>query len=119
MKCCDARLLAAYQATTYSAPGLTVRIGRRVAGLDRTVVFLTAWNPGSRRMPPGWNRRMQARLLELIPTALRGEGRFRRWQEEMLLTTLEKRRARVLARRFRQVAIVVAAPGQRARLVFV
>jgi hypothetical protein len=124
MKCCDAKLpspglIAAYRTTTYSAPGLEVRIGRRVTGLDRTVVFLTAWNPGSRKMQEGWNRRMQASLRELIPTALEGEGRFRRWHEKMLLATIEKNRARVLARRFRQVAIVVAAPGQRARLVFV
>ena len=112
-------LIAAYRATTYSAPGLIVRIGRRVTGLDRTVVFLTAWNPGSRKMLPGWNRRMQATLRRLLPTALEGEGRLLHWHEEMLLTTIDKRRARVLARRFRQVSIVVAAPGQRARLVFV
>jgi hypothetical protein len=112
-------LIGAYKATTYIAGCIQVRIGRRSGSLGQTVVFLTAWNPGSHKMPEGWNRRMQVRLRSLIPAALEGEGRFCRWHEEMLLTTIDKRRARVLARRFRQVAIVVAAPGQTARLVFV
>ncbi len=96
-----------------------MRIGRRVRGLGRTSVWLTAWNPRSRLMPEGWNRRMQAHLRAcLTGMEIRdGEGRLRRWREEMLLVAIDPRRAAVLARRFRQHAIVVVAPGRKARLV--
>jgi hypothetical protein len=115
-----ARLRAAYRATDYAAGGgIAARIGRRVAGLDwRVAVFLTAWNPYSRRMPDGWNRRMQACLRAWLRgrTVLAGTGTLGRWREEMLLVALDPARAMVLARRFRQRGIVVVRRGQPARL---
>ena len=114
-----ARLRAAYRATDYAAGAIAARIGRRVPGLDwRVAVFLTAWNPYSRRMPDGWNRRMQARLRARLRgrTVLAGTGTLRRWREEMLLVALDPVRAMVLARRFRQRGIVVVRRGQPARL---
>ena len=118
-------LPVAYCATSYRACGVVVRIGQRVRGLPRSFVFLTAWNPRSRRMPPGWNRRMQARLVaRLLARPLRAEvypaeGSFRCWREEMLLAGVDPRCALVLARQFRQNAIVLAVPGRRARLLWV
>ncbi len=114
------RLLAAYRATSYRACGLEVRIGRRVKGLARPAVFLTAWNPRSRRMPLAWNRRMQASLRARLAGCAEireGEGVLRGWREEMLLAEVTPRRAAVLARRFRQHAIVVAMPDRPARLI--
>ncbi len=108
------RLLAAYRATSYRASGLEVRIGRRVKGLARPAVFLTAWNPRSRRMPLAWN--LRARLAGCAEIR-EGEGVLRGWREEMLLAEVAPRRAAVLARRFRQHAIVVTMPGRPARLV--
>ena len=113
-------LLAAYRATSYRACGVEVRIGRRVTGLAQPAVFLTAWNPRSRRMPAGWNRRMQQRLracLAACPELHAAEGSLRRWREEMLLAGIPPARAVVLARRFRQHAVVVVMPGRPARLV--
>lgn len=115
-----ARMQAAYRATDYAAGGIAARIGWRVAGLDwRVAVFLTAWNPYSRRMPDGWNRRMQACLRGWLRgrTVLAGTGTLGRWREEMLLVALDPARAMVLARRFRQRGIVVVRRGQPARLV--
>ena len=115
-------LLAAYRATSYRACGVEVRIGRRVTGLARPAVFLTAWNPFSSRMPVGWNRRMQERLRACLVTQSavhEAEGSLRGWRENMLLADISSARAVMPARRFRQHAIVVAVPGRPARLVLV
>jgi hypothetical protein len=121
------RLLAAYRRTDYEAGGAVARVGRRSAAVDallrrlgaREGAFVTAWNPWSRRMPPGWNARMTARLRQAarrLPSA-EGEGRGRGWSERHLLVAADGRRAAALARRFRQNAVVVARAGTPARLV--
>jgi hypothetical protein len=121
------RMLAAYRRTRYEAAGAVARIGRRDAAVDavlrrlgaRRGAFVTAWNPWSRRMPAGWNARMTARLLaaaKRLPFA-EGEGRARGWSERHLLLAADPRRAAVLARRFRQSAVVVVRSGAPARLI--
>jgi hypothetical protein len=120
-------LPAAYRRTDYEAAGAVARIGRRSAAMDalllrlgaREGAFVTAWNPFSRRMPRGRNERMLARLREAarrLPAA-EGWGRGRGWAERHLLIAADPRRAAMLARRFRQNAIVVVRAGQAARLV--
>jgi Protein of unknown function (DUF3293) len=121
-------LLAAYRRTEYEAGGGAVaRIGRRSPAVDalllrlgaREGAFVTAWNPWSKPMPAGWNARMMARLRDAarqLPFA-EGEGRGRGWSERHLLVAADPRRASVLARRFRQNAIVVARADAPARLV--
>ena len=88
---------AAYLRTAYEAGGVVVRIGRRSAAMDallrgRHAAFITAWNPMSRRRPRGW-------------------------AERHLLVAGDPRALAVLARRFRQAAVVAVAPGRAARLV--
>ena len=70
-------------------------------------------------MPPGWNRRANRALLEQLRgmTRLAGAGEGRGWREEHWLVVTDPRRATVLARRFRQAAIVTLRRGQPARLV--
>ena len=121
------RLLRSYVETEYEAAGAIARIGRRSADTDRLLVamgvregaFVTAWNPLSRRMPLGWNERMQARLMQHVrrlPSAV-GHGTDRRWSEQHLPVGGDARRMMVLARRFRQRAIVVVRRPQPARLL--
>jgi hypothetical protein len=115
-------LQAAYRRTEYAAAGLVARIGRRSAALDALLRgpagFVTAWNPRSRRMPPGWNARMQARLRQAARGRVLAEGfgRAGRWQEQHVLIVGDPRWLMVLARRFRQHAIVLVAPRRPARL---
>ena len=119
-------LLAAYRRTDYEAGGAVARIGRRSAAVDallrrlgaRGGAFVTAWNPLSLRTPPGRNARMMARLREAarrLPS-VEGEGRSRGWSERHLLLAADPRRAAMLARRFRQNAMVVARVGAPTRL---
>lgn len=120
-------LRAAYARTAYEAAGAIARIGRRSPGVEallreagvRQAAFVTAWNPLSRRMPRGWNDRMLARLRATAGAAVLAEGwgRARSWAERHLLVAGDPRRALVLARRFRQHAIVVVARGRAARVV--
>ena len=122
----SARLLAAYRRSRYEAAGAVARIGRRSAAVDALLArlgvreggFVTAWNPFSRRLPDGWNRRMQARLeaaARRLPRAA-GHGGHGRWREAHWLVGADPRRLLVLARRFRQAAIVTVARGRPARL---
>lgn len=122
-------LRAAFRRTAYEANGVVVRVGRRSAAMDallrqrglRAAGFITAWNPFSRPMPPGWNRRQQARLREAAGRAVLAEGwgRGRGWAEHHLLLAGDPRRIAVLARRFRQHAVVTVGPFRPARLLWV
>ena len=69
---------------------------------------MTAWNPRSRRMPEGWNRRMQQRLRQRLRrfTVVEAEGSLRRWHEAMLLVAGDPRPVTRLAILFRQRAVV-------------
>ena len=82
-------------------------------------VFVTAWNPFSRRMPAGWNRRMQARLRQLLHRrlCLPAVGALGRWHEDHLLVLAELPPLLRLARQFRQHAVVAIRRGGPARLV--
>lgn len=120
------RLLRAFCVTEYRAAGATARIGRRSAAVDQLLctlgthngAFLTAWNPGARRWPLGKNLRMDRALrgwlrrIRVEP----GVGSAPGWQEAHWLMATDPRRAVVLARRFRQAAIVVVRCGQTAKL---
>lgn len=101
-----------------------MRIGRRVPDVlfdrlnARVAVFLTAWNPLSRRMPDGWNDRMQVHLRRLLRRCLviEAEGSLHRWREAMLLVAGDPRPLVRLAARFRQCAVVIIRRGHRVRL---
>jgi Protein of unknown function (DUF3293) len=122
-----AQLLNAYRKTSYVAGEIEVRIARRSAAMDDLLtahrvqagVFMTAWNPLSRRMPPGWNWRLQQRLKQRLRrySTIPAEGTWRRWHEEHLLLLADPRVGLTLARKFRQAAIVVVKRGQPAALI--
>ncbi|HEV7268061.1 MAG TPA: DUF3293 domain-containing protein [Falsiroseomonas sp.] len=122
-----AALRSAYASTRYEAAGIVVRIGRRSAAMDallrangvRSAGFITAWNPFSRKMPRGWNERMQARLREAMRGRViaQGWGRAEGWAEQHLLVAGDTGAIAALARRFRQNAVVIVARDRPARLV--
>ena len=118
------RLLRAYRDTLYQANGTDIRIGRRCPNLAleplgaRTAVLLTAWNPWSRRMPVGWNHRMQRALLLRLRRfrVIGAEGSLRRWHEAMFLVAGDPRPLVRLAAGFRQRAVVILRRGDKARV---
>jgi hypothetical protein len=118
------RLLRAYRDTAYRADGIAVRIGQRCpdALFERlnaqAAVVLTAWNPLSRRMPDGWNRRMQGRLRTCLRRLVvrEAESSLHRWHEEMLVVAGDPRPFIRCTARFRQRAVVILRRGHKARL---
>ena len=87
----------------------------RWADLPVRPVEAGGWDNRTFRLGP----RMTARLLaaaKRLPFA-EGEGRARGWSERHLLLAADPRRAAVLARRFRQSAVVVVRSGAPARLI--
>lgn len=116
----EQRLLRAYRLTRYSAPGIEILIGRRVASAIRSGVLITAWNPLSRRMPEGWNQRMQRRLAERVRRyeIQAADGSLGRWREAHIMVLADVRPMLRLARQFRQRAIVVLRQGQPASLAW-
>lgn len=121
----------AYRRTDYEAAGAIARIGRRSPAVDallarlgvREGAFVTAWNPFSRAMPWGWNDRMGQRLRDAVRHLPQAEGWGRAqgggWAEQHVLLGADPRRIAVLARRFRQNAIMVVRRGQPGRLLVV
>src|ERR1700709_613390 len=84
-----ASLLRAYRQSSYETGDIVVRIGRHSLAMDgllasagaKQAVFITAYNPFSRLMPPGWNVLMQARLAEVLRRypVLPARGYCRAW----------------------------------------
>jgi hypothetical protein len=103
------------------------RIGARDPDMDRLLrqhgaraaTLIGAWNPQSQLHPPGWNRRADRRLRDHLRRYrwIHATGGTRRWWEEHVLLLGDPRPALILARRFRQRAVVVVRRGQKARLV--
>jgi hypothetical protein len=113
-----ARLARGWRLTAYEAGGAVARLGRRSASVDallmaagvREGAFAGAWNPLSRARPRGWNDRALTRLRQAASRLrwVEGIGRADRptWCEQHLLILGDVRRTAVLARRFRQHAIL-------------
>lgn len=114
-------LVRGWRLTRYEAAGEVIRLGRRSCGIDRLLAaagvrhgaFVGAWNPCSRRRPEGWNHaalgRLRARARRAGIALHEGAGRADRpaWSEDHLLLLGDWRRAAVLARHFRQHAILL------------
>lgn len=114
------RLARGWRITAYAAEGAVARLGRRSAAVDALLVaagarqgaFIGAWNPLSRAMPRRWNDRALARLRGLARrrgrrfSDGRGHAASPPWAEEHLLMFGNLRPILVLARRFRQHAIL-------------
>jgi len=114
----------AYRLSVYEGGGLTIRIGRRAEGAwpfpgHAQIVLVSACNPFGRAVPAERNVRLMARSsphLARLPYR-DGVGRLGRWAEPLWLVAAAPARGMVLARQFRQNAVVVVQRGQQARLV--
>jgi hypothetical protein len=135
----DQSLRAAYESTEYrvddAARGpFPVRIGERSLALERLLVdsgfddwvYITACNPGSRRMSDEENvsRMQELELrLRLLPGVIyhgQGVGTVGDWPPEpsLLVLGLREDQGLELARAFGQSAIVAGRRGEPAKLVW-
>lgn len=114
------RLARGWRLTAYAAGDAVARLGRRSVPVDRLLAaagvreaaFIGAWNPLSRAKPRRWNDRALARLRRLARrrgrrfSDGRGHAACPPWAEEHLLMFGDLRPILVLARRFRQHAVL-------------
>ena len=114
------RLARGWRISAYEAGGAGARLGRRSVPVDalrvaagvRHGAFVGAWNPLSRAMPRRWNDRALARLRGLARRGGRcfiegcGHAAKPPWSEDHLLMLGDLRPITILARRFRQHAIL-------------
>ena len=123
-------LLEAYEATRYEAHlpqgKIVLRHGEPAPALDALLepgapcyAFLTAWNPGSRRLPRPENERRQKALIQQLSGRYRlysgaGAGDDGSWPPELSLLVLgiPREEALALGRAFGQWAVVLGARGQ-------
>lgn len=117
-------VLRAYRLSTYEAGGVVARVGQPPSLLPdrwsgRDLVLLSACNPGGRRLPDGWNRRMMTRLRQALRRhdMVEGAGRLGRWSEPLLLVAIAPGRGLAVARRFRQNAVILLRDRRPARLL--
>jgi hypothetical protein len=118
-----AAIVRAYRQSCYTADGMVAKVGRLPEGLhpdlNRNLVLLGACNPGGRKRPDGWNTRMMDRLRAVLRRFhfVEARGSLHLWSEEMLLVQMNACQAMVIARRFRQNAIIVISRRRRTRLL--
>ena len=130
-------LWRAYERTRFCVNDGAKRIcfmaGSRNARLDALLTrrgaarwaFITAWNPGSRRLASDENARRHAELRAVVDAlgleALEGEGLGEdpSWlpEQSLLILNISRGKAISLGRRFGQLAIVVGRRGQASSLV--
>lgn len=104
-----------------------IRVGCRSAAADRMLAqhrvreaaLISAYNPFSRKMPAGWNHRMQSRLADTLrhKSKLPATGQWKHWSEAHFLVFCDRRVAVKLAHLFRQNAIVIVRVRQPAYLL--
>lgn len=131
----DHPLKRVYEATDYRVGDrFVIRCGERSPPLDDLLVrhdletwaYLTAHNPGSRRLDPDDNRRRQAALVDRVAAlglpsfAGEGVGDPREWPAEpsLLVLGIDLATALALGREFGQVAILAGRRGEPAGLSF-
>jgi hypothetical protein len=109
------------------------KVGARSAARDRVLeragaskwAFITAWNPGSERLPESENARRQVQLAAMLHAdgyrCLPGEGigPDGTWpaEESLFVMAIAEREARRVGRAFGQLAIVAGVAGGPAELV--
>ena len=131
-------LLKAFQTTRFIVltpqAEIVLRIGERSSELDELMTrcdppscaFVTAWNPGSARLPEMTNQAKQSQLIQEVQKRgyvfLRGRGADEtvEWAPEpsILVIGISREGAAELGRLFGQIAVVFAERGETVELLF-
>ncbi|QNT79537.1 DUF3293 domain-containing protein [Entomobacter blattae] len=119
-----------YAKSLYRAGPVLTRINRIPQGMENIEHgksflewgMVSAYNPGGKRHPEGWNHRMFAHLQQELEKAgfvyYYGIGSLYNQEEPLFMVAVPRGRLYKLARKYRQNAVVLLQKGRRSRLVF-
>ncbi len=130
---------ASYLRTTYRVvevtPPIDIRIGEARPEIDalldkhgaRSWAFITAWNPGSKKLDAAENQRRQAALEAEVKQVgyvfYRGAGvpDEKDWdpEESILIVGINSEDAVKLGKKYAQAAIITGERGAQAQLIFI
>lgn len=120
-----AKINAAYKESLYQAGSVSTKINQYPKGISEklhqtTFVLFSAYNPGGRLRPLGWNIKMMERLEQCLSKYeyVYGQGSLKEVSEPLLMVNIDPRKAIYLARKFRQNAIVLIWHQRKSKLVF-
>lgn len=120
-----AKINAAYKESLYQAGSVSTKINQYPKGVSAklyqtTFVLLSAYNPGGRLRPLGWNIKMMERLEQCLSKYqyVYGKGSLKEVSEPLLMVNIDPRKAIYLARKFRQNAIVLIRHQRKSKLMF-
>ncbi|MDI2112294.1 DUF3293 domain-containing protein [Commensalibacter nepenthis] len=115
----------AYKQSLYQAGSVMTRIDQYPEGIPHklhksTLIMLSAYNPGGRLRPLGWNIKMMRRLEQEIKQYeyFMGKGSLKEVSEPLFMVVISLSKALVLARKFRQNAIVLIRYQRLSKLIF-
>ncbi|MDI2090553.1 DUF3293 domain-containing protein [Commensalibacter oyaizuii] len=120
-----AKIELAYKQSIYQAGPVITKINQYPIGLSEhyacySWVMLSACNPGGRKKPWGWNKRMMDRLREYIKhyPYFEGQGSLKEVSEPLFMVNIPLSKGICLARKFRQNAVVFVKYQHLSRLVY-
>lgn len=115
----------AYQQSLYQAGSVITKIGRYPEGIPErlrksVLVMFSAYNPGGRLKPLGWNRRMMHNLEQYLCRYeyFLGKGSLKAVSEPLFMVNIPVPKVKVLAKKFRQNAIVAIRFQRKSKLIF-
>lgn len=116
---------AAYKQSLYQAGSVVTRINQYPKGIpaklhQSTLIMLSAYNPGGRLRLLGWNIKMMRKLEQELKQYeyFIGKGSLKEVSEPLFMVVLSLPKAVVLARKFRQNAIVMIRHQRLSKLTF-
>lgn len=120
-----AKINVAYKQSVYQAGPVVTKIGEYPKGIPRylqksMLVMFSAYNPGGRLKLLGWNMCMMQKLEQSLSQYeyFRGKGSLKEVSEPLFMVNIPVAKAKVLARKYRQNAIVIIRFQRRSALVF-
>lgn len=120
-----AKIDIAYKQSLYQAGPVITKIDHYPVGIPRelshsTLIMFSAYNPGGRLKPLGWNMRMMQKLEQYLSQYeyFTGKGSLKEVFEPLFMVNIPLQKAIFLARKFRQNAIVVIRFQRRSKLIF-
>lgn len=121
----SAQIRLVYKKSLYKVGSIKIKIDHYPQNIPdilkkKTLVLFSAYNPGGRLKAEGWNKRMMQNLRAYLKRYQYFEGAWslRNVSEPLFMVVMPPAKAKVLARKFRQNAMVIVRDQRYSRLYY-